>query len=170
MFPSPSISTRATHCPSGFFKGFAKRPTTPAPSGTDQPSDDTAAEISSRILSRRLRFADGWPPEAGPTALEQLVDSNNVDQLHVIEAASLSGGFVARDESLRLIGRDPEARGVLNNFMRRTNQISDQLRRAGIIAQDARNLLYAEAPDGSAGWVRISGFRVPFQVDNETAD
>jgi hypothetical protein len=156
--------------PAWFLQALREKPTVPAPSVTKQHDDATAADVSSRLLSRRLRFEEGWPSEAVHEAMTQLAASNNIDQLRVIEAASLSGGFVARDEALTLIGRNPDARGVLNNFMRRTNQISDELREAGIIAQDARSLLYPESPEAGVGWTRITGFRVPFQVNDEPAD
>lgn len=96
----------------------------------------------------------GWTRSTLTAALDRLRTNNANVQEAVIREALRHGGYVTRDRVYR-IGKYPKER-MLRGFTRPTNRIVAEMKEAGVIPQDAVDLLASSYQDG----VQADGFTV----------
>jgi hypothetical protein len=110
----------------------------------------------------------GWSQELLGDIFIMLAQEGADVQLLAIQHAHHHGGEVSRSEVFSL-GGYPEGR-QLKGFTRPCNRVTQKLRDAGRIPQDADELLTPVYSKTAAGYSRALGFRIPRELVDGAAD
>lgn len=103
----------------------------------------------------------GWTAHAVETLLRRLSHEGPVQEA-TIRLASQNEGYVSRDE-VYLIG-DYEPSRQLKGFTRPVNRLVQQLKDAGVIPEEAIDVLVPVYDQGTHGFGWVDGFRVPSEI------
>lgn len=126
-----------------------------------QPADETTEEPTAALLPEEIE-PSGWTQEAYHEVIKRLLRRNHVQVAVIFEAIKNGTGYVSRDRVYEL-GNYPDTRS-LKGFTRPVNRVTAEVVEAGLLEDDADELLTPDYTDGVTGYQRAKGFRVPAEI------
>lgn len=104
----------------------------------------------------------GWNKEAYIDVLTKLLSRHHVQVAVIFEAIKNGTGYVSRDKVYEL-GNYPATRS-LKGFTRPVNRFTADAVEAGLLEEDADDLLTPDYDPNVSSFQRAMGFRVPMEV------
>jgi hypothetical protein len=106
--------------------------------------------------------ASGWNQEAYLDVIVKLLDHHNVQVAVIFEAIKNGTGYVTRERVYEL--GNYKADRSLKGFTRPVNRFTADAVEAGLLPEDADDLLAPDYDPNIKGFHRARGFRVPLHV------
>jgi hypothetical protein len=104
----------------------------------------------------------GWNKEAYMDVLTKLLSRHHVQVAVIFEAIKTGTGYVSRERVYEL-GNYPETRS-LKGFTRPVNRLTAEAVEAGLLPEDADDLLTPDYDPNVTSFQRAKGFIVPMEV------
>lgn len=119
----------------------------------DQPSSD--------VLPEEVE-PSGWNQEAYVDVIKKLLSRHHVQVAVIFEAIKNGTGYVTREKVYELGNYQPER--SLKGFTRPVNRLTAEAVEAGLLPEDADDLLSPDYDPNVRGFQRAKGFVVPAEV------
>jgi hypothetical protein len=119
----------------------------------DQPTPD--------VLPEEVE-PSGWNQEAYHDVIKKLLSRHHVQVAVIFEAIKNGTGYVTREKVYELGNYQPER--SLKGFTRPVNRLTAEAVEAGLLPEDAEDLLSPDYDPNVRGFQRAKGFVVPAEV------